>query len=63
MTISQSLSVILTNETSLRIPALLMRISTLPKASKAYLTILSPSKTESKLGMATPPLDLISSTT
>lgn len=60
---SQSSSFIFWKETSLKIPALLMTISTLPKVSIAVLMILSPNSTESVLATASPPAALISSTT
>jgi len=48
---SQSSSVILINDLSLIIPALLINTSILPKASKAYLIICSPFSTEIVEGM------------
>jgi hypothetical protein len=44
---SQSAWLIFWNETSRRMPALLMRMSTLPNASTAVLTMASPFSTES----------------
>lgn len=52
---SQSMSFILTIETSLKIPALLMITSTFPKAYKAVSTIFSPNSTESWFATAVPP--------
>lgn len=60
---SQSYSVIFQKETSLKIPALFIIMSTFPKVSTAVFTILSPNSTESKLAIAYPPFFLISSTT
>jgi len=60
---SQSKSDIFWKETSRKIPALLITISTVPNASTAVFTILSPNSTESLLATATPPAFFISSTT
>ena len=66
MTESTSSGVMLWNVLSRRMPALLITMSTVSKASTAAATMASPPSgvaTESVLAMASPPSSLISATT